>query len=176
VGGGIDPDTTKHSLAQITLRWMIRQICSAQCGIIFDEDALSRHDIDLPPPPMKSSEASPVEPADDAPDAIQPLHDGLKTNPLWWILEVIPGNFPYQDEEGCWHSNWRYVALPCIGRTCADHAHIHSFHLGKGRFVPTRRLDDGPKFHVSVKQRMEDKALNYKPKAIWKPGTEVYVE
>ena len=110
MGGGIDPDTIKHSLAQITLRWMIRQICSAQCGIIFDEEALSRYDIDLPPPPVKSSEASSAGLADDAPDAIQPLHDGLKTNPLWWILEIIPGNFPYQDDEGRWHSNWRYMA------------------------------------------------------------------
>ena len=46
-----------------------------------------------------------------------------------------------------------------------------SIHLGKGRYIP----DANPKFHESVKDRINDKALNYKPRAIWKQGTETYV-
>ena len=45
------------------------------------------------------------------------------------------------------------------------------FHLGKGRHIP----DGQPKFHESVKERMQDKELNYKPRAVWKANTECYV-
>lgn len=47
---------------------------------------------------------------------------------------------------------------------------ICSFHRGKGRTIP----DNGPKFHVSVRDRMKN--LKYHPKAQWVAGTEEYVE
>ena len=46
------------------------------------------------------------------------------------------------------------------------------FHCGKGRKIPE---DIHPQFHESVKHRMEYAPLNYKPRAIWKAGTETYV-
>ena len=46
-----------------------------------------------------------------------------------------------------------------------------SIHLGRGRRIP----DIKPKFHETVKERMEDKALRYKPRAVWRYGTETYV-
>ncbi|CAL1713203.1 unnamed protein product [Somion occarium] len=42
VGGGSVPDGTKYSLANITLRWMVRQVVLSQCGINFDNEALNR--------------------------------------------------------------------------------------------------------------------------------------
>ncbi|KIM81009.1 hypothetical protein PILCRDRAFT_510080 [Piloderma croceum F 1598] len=152
IGGNEVPDTTKHSLGRISLRWMICQIINSECGIIFDEGALDPYGIDL--------ESSPVtlvkdDLQDHESDASQPLHDQLKLNMFWWILEVIPSPYNYQDGEGWWHDKL-------------------SIHLGKSRVIPDHGNGDGPKFHVSVKERM--KSLNYKPRAIWKTGSEVYVE
>jgi len=155
-GGSAVPDTTKLSLANITLRWMVREIMTANCGIYFDEAALARYGINWTPPitPVK---ASPQELHDDKPDATQPLHDQLVERWLWWILELIPTQYAYQDAVGKWHSSW-------------------SIHLGKGRLIPDHGPESPPKFHVSVKERLADKALKYTPKAKWKAGTEVYVE
>jgi hypothetical protein len=44
--------------------------------------------------------------------------------------------------------------------------------FGKGRTIH----DAKPRFHVSVKERMEDPGLKYKPKAKWVTGAEVYSE
>ncbi len=44
--------------------------------------------------------------------------------------------------------------------------------LGRGRMITNERH---PKFHMTVKERIADKCLNYQPKASWKKGTEVYV-
>ena len=33
-------------------------------------------------------------------DATQPIHDELKLQPLWWLLEIIPLTYSWQDEEG----------------------------------------------------------------------------
>ncbi|KDQ14785.1 hypothetical protein BOTBODRAFT_174609 [Botryobasidium botryosum FD-172 SS1] len=40
VGGGSVKDTEPHALANISLRWMVRQCIEAQCGILFDTAAL----------------------------------------------------------------------------------------------------------------------------------------
>ncbi len=45
-------------------------------------------------------------------------------------------------------------------------------HLGRGREIP----DIKPKFHVTVKERMQDQDLKYTPRAKWTTGTETYVE
>ncbi|KAJ7643717.1 hypothetical protein FB45DRAFT_280795 [Roridomyces roridus] len=86
-------------------------------------------------------------------DAAQPLYDELKTNPAWWALEVLPLPWSVQDEQGVWH--WKF-----------------GLHLGKGRTV----VDAQPKFHYTVKARMANEALKYKPKAQWVAGSESYVE
>lgn len=46
------------------------------------------------------------------------------------------------------------------------------WNLGRGREIS----DEHPKFHISVQERMKDPKLGYKPKAIWKEGSEVYVD
>jgi len=42
VGGGNDTNKTLHSLSNISLRWMLREIVKTQCGILFDNSALKR--------------------------------------------------------------------------------------------------------------------------------------
>lgn len=41
------PDNCRYSLADIPLRWMVKQVVSSQCGILFDHTALRRADIDI---------------------------------------------------------------------------------------------------------------------------------
>ncbi|KAF9817319.1 hypothetical protein IEO21_03579 [Rhodonia placenta] len=127
VGGSAVTDDTKLSLADITLHWMVRQIVLAQCGIVFDREALLLAGI----------------PA-------SPLHDQLWMAPLWWVLEILPTSYNWQEHNGRWHT---------------------SLHLGQGRHLPPH-----PNFHITVKHRMDEKSLRYRPRAIWTPGTEVYVE
>ena len=57
-----------------------------------------------------------------------------------------------------------------IGFVCALLVLPYSIHLGRGRYTPPQ-----PKFHESVKVRMEDVALKYAPRAIYDKGTETYV-
>ncbi|KDQ62719.1 hypothetical protein JAAARDRAFT_171302 [Jaapia argillacea MUCL 33604] len=184
VGGGSVADGTPHSLADITLRWMIREIQASQCGVLFDASALKRLNIPefgvrVPMEPSTSSEPQQLQlgvtdknevklnnPAstvasDDKDgelnkvDALEPMHDelGLKGNWAWWLLEIIPTNYTWQDAKGVWHKTW-------------------CFHLGRGRQICAPH----PNFHITVQERMQDKALKYSPKAVWKKGTETYVE
>jgi hypothetical protein len=48
VGGGAVDNTVHYSLAEISLRWMIKQVFLSQCGIIFDSEALGKTTI-VPP-------------------------------------------------------------------------------------------------------------------------------
>jgi len=145
VGGGSVPNGTEHDLGNIAFRWMVQEIIASQCGILFDEEALSRNDIPGTAPPTTSK--------DDI-DAVQPLHDQLVLDKFWWIVEVLPLLYHWQDADGRWHKQIR-------------------MNLGRGRMISTNERH--PKFHVTVKERMADTSLDYQPKASWKKGTEVYV-
>lgn len=48
VGGGVVENTVPYSLADISLRWMVKQVYLSQCGIIFDTGALGKANI-VPP-------------------------------------------------------------------------------------------------------------------------------
>jgi len=180
VGGGAVDNSVVLSLSDIPLRWMIRQVVLSQVGILFDPEALVRADIDIAaisqfieaaPVASPSSSGEHVQTKIDAftvtknvrdsvessitdrgQDSLQPIHDALK-NPLWWILEVVPMRYSWQDADGTWHRKW-------------------GINFGKGRTIHSTN----PRFHVSVKERMDDPGLKYVPKAKWTKGTEVYVE
>ncbi|KAF9029438.1 hypothetical protein BDZ89DRAFT_1065404 [Hymenopellis radicata] len=87
----------------------------------------------------------------DAVDALQPLHDPLQYQKLWWILEVLPTKYTWQDADCVWHSHF-------------------GWNLGRGRTI----LEKEPKFHITVQARMKDLKLAYKPKATW-DSKETYV-
>ncbi|TFY76082.1 hypothetical protein EWM64_g7930 [Hericium alpestre] len=190
VGGGSVSDTTEYSLADVPLCWMVREVMQVQCGILFEDAALHRwripltatdsfkgkpggthkkqtslHDYMKPGHNGKSQltdgngkEAeqpdNPLskEQSREEQDVVQPINDELKIDPLWWLLEIVPTKYAWQNSAGEWVSKW-------------------SFHLGRGRFVPAN-----PKFHHSVKLRMEDPNLKYTPKAKYVKGTETYVD
>lgn len=175
------PNDTKLSLSDVTLRWMVREVVLAQCAVEFDKAALVRANIpesifkppmtvpaepdakgnpdsDLPPgsnPGSSSGSGSESDPLDVEQDALQPIHDALTETPLWWLLEIIPASCTFQDASGNWVKKWWFPG-----------------HLGRGREIP----DIKPKFHVTVRQRMQDPNLQYKPRAVWTAGTETYVQ
>lgn len=84
---------------------MVQEVVKSQCGIQFDELALKRASIYsiFPHTPV---EESPAQQELDAGDALQPIHDELKLNVLWWLLEIIPLFYSWQDENGVWHKEY----------------------------------------------------------------------
>jgi len=153
VGGGAVPDATTQSLGNIPLRWMLRQVIDAGCGILFNADALARLLDVTPGSPQNSSDIPDSETNLDQADALEPIHDELKLTRLWWILEILPLYYTWQDAQGVWRSSY-------------------GINWGRGRQIE----DVQPKFHASVKERMEAQALAYTPKATWTAGSEIYVE
>ncbi len=151
-------DDVTVSLSDITLRWMVREVVQAQCGIAFDEAALVRANIPesifrgvgfpLPPqtiishtprhhklvapeeegtssssaersdsadpplkiqPPLAPSDQSGDDSLDASADAVQPTHDAFKSSPAWWLLEIVPISYPWQQASGQWKNIWWYV-------------------------------------------------------------------
>ncbi|KAI0301180.1 hypothetical protein B0F90DRAFT_1668043 [Multifurca ochricompacta] len=83
-------------------------------------------------------------------DAVEKMGDALRSNIFWWLLEIIPTYYEWQDENGKWIGEW-------------------SIRLGRGRKLPTR-----PVFHESVRTRMNDPLLNYSPRARYEEKSEIY--
>lgn len=81
----------------------------SQCEIIFDEEALSRACIPVPGFPEQPYESIPREAELDAGDALEPIHDELKIQPLWWIVEFMPFFYTWQDANCVWHKTIRLV-------------------------------------------------------------------
>ena len=151
VGGGAVKDAVRYSLADISLRWMVKQVILSQCGIKFNDDALRRADIDVstivvvPPtqPNVKmeleveagpalltplTSSGSPDEngsgehmigkgkgkdsegqPWPREQDVLTDVHDELKIQPMWWLLEILPVKYRWQEADGRWKSKWGYA-------------------------------------------------------------------
>ncbi|KAF6748475.1 hypothetical protein DFP72DRAFT_571848 [Ephemerocybe angulata] len=146
VGGGAVQNGAKHSLSYITLRWMVRQAASTGSGVKFNLEALARAGIDI----EDCAAQGPLDEMDKA-DLAEDVHDKLKKMPLWWILEIMPMTYVWQDKENKWHRSWKW-------------------HLGKGRTIH----DHHPKLHETVRVRTLQKD-DYKPKAKWEEGNETYV-
>lgn len=87
---------------------MVQEVIKSQCGILFNELALERAVIHIPPV-GEPSENGPAPVDRDSVDALQPLDDELKKQPLWWILELLPLSYVYQDEKCVWHRRYRSV-------------------------------------------------------------------
>ncbi|KAG2066291.1 hypothetical protein BDR04DRAFT_1106848 [Suillus decipiens] len=197
IGGGNVENSVKVSLAQITLHWMVEQVILSNCGIIFDEEALELVGMPLSSfpisqtPPATEDPTGKSQPMTDNPsfstvptdvvsplaeaallgpsslptdpttpslpnpqtcDALAPLFDQMQLKRAWWFLEILPLPIPWQDAYGKWHKRW-------------------SFHLGKGRVIPYQH----PKFHSSVKERMDYAPLKYKPRALYQHDQVVFV-
>ncbi|KAF9533195.1 hypothetical protein CPB83DRAFT_846025 [Crepidotus variabilis] len=145
IGGGSVPNQESSCLSNISLRWMVHEVIAADCGIKFDPAALERAKINNSPEPSK------LERELDNADALRSRHCQLKKSKTWWILELMPLHYSWQDPDGVWHRDL-------------------SIHMGHGRKIGQAQ----PLFHSTVKTRMESN-LGYSPKAKWTAGSEVYV-
>ena len=72
---------------------MVREIVASGLGAIFEDSALARANISLEPEPTTS-------------DALEPIHDQLRINILWWMLEILPFPYSLQDVNGVWHTSY----------------------------------------------------------------------
>ena len=140
-------------MANIPLCWMVKEAMQAQCGILFENEALSRwnipltisdifhpgehrerntHESNTPHEGFTANDSSAVDDEgsdgeakevaiereqvdaeDDGgtsrekTDALQGIHDQLKTQLLWWLLEIIPEHYSYQSwKTHKWVSRW----------------------------------------------------------------------
>jgi len=206
VGGGIAKDTKPNALSNVSLRWMVREVMKADCGVLFDLAALSQWNIPLPetrpsialsppdkaavpndgpapPEHVKYEERKPpdhaasgetdaadttacincgqvqvtpptptVQETLEQKDLVKKKVDRLKKSRSWWITEIFPMSYKWQDEDGQWVKQW-------------------GIHRGRKRVLPPK-----PLFHKSVEKRMAQRYSKYSPKAKYKKGTETYVE
>ena len=143
----------------------MREVIASRCGVLFDPAALARARIDISP------ERTPREMELDDKDCLERIDDELVKAKMWWILEILPLHFTWQDAEGDWHTDFGCVFLFELRLNLRSSPFaLRSCHMGRGR----RIVDPHPNFHVTVQKRMKS-ALKYKPKAVWKAGTEKYV-
>ena len=166
VGGGAVEDNAPNSLGNVSLGWMVKQVILSECGIKFDATALEEAKIDIGPQTLPQPQ-----------DVLAAIHDQLNAKPLWWILELMPMKFTWQEPDGTWESKWGYVLTNASLSESNELllTVLNPFlriNFGRGRQIRS----DQPNFHVSVRQRMAAPNLKYKPKAKWTPNTEKYVE
>ena len=100
IGGSAVPNDVKQSLSNITLRWMVREVVASGLGAIFDPSAVSLAKINLEP------EQTTSEIEMDSTDALDPLHDDLRLDVLWWLLEILPFPYSFQDVNNVWHTSY----------------------------------------------------------------------
>jgi hypothetical protein len=104
---------------------MVQEIVRANCGILFDYDAFEQWGIPIaigkdihPPTSLAADQASGsgndidngaavAEYQADAVDVVQPMHDQLKKQLLWWILEMMFTSYTYQNQQDNWVTRWR---------------------------------------------------------------------
>ncbi|KAF8274310.1 hypothetical protein EI94DRAFT_1714137 [Lactarius quietus] len=170
IGGGAVRDDTPHSLARISLRWMIHECFHLRPPSLAPTPAptaqVSRA--------VESSDKTLVdltEESEELEDARSPIHDQLKRAKTWWwwILEFLP--MPHREQilrQGhyVWVHYWKYVFVTSI---ILGHSHGNDYrriNLGRGRTVPesVRDKEEEMLVHRSVKTRMDIKELKYKPK------------
>jgi len=85
-------------------------------------------------------------------DLLKKNVDRLKKSKSWWITEIFPTSYKWQDEDGQWVKQW-------------------GIHRGRKRVLPPN-----PLFHKSIEKRMAHRHSTYSPKAKYKKGTETYVD
>ena len=110
VGGGSVKNDEVHSLARISLRWMVRECFKTDTGIRFHGESLKGIGLDpatlypivQPRPaalkPTKEHRSSRAKAVPDATeeehevrDAQTPIVDQLVKARYWWLLEIVPG-------------------------------------------------------------------------------------
>jgi len=139
IGGCADADNVPRSLGDITLRWMVKELIQSGLPVEWNKGALEElygDELDEALGKIPPTATSKL----DAYDAKAPIHDDLKY-PVWWTFELPPLSWTWQDIKGNWYRQWRP-------------------NLARGRHV-----EGTPTLHRSVRMRMADPSMRYKPRA-----------
>lgn len=107
---------------------MIEQIVGADCPIQFDLSVFRRWKVPVAIvqqgyPSLSQGKSAPKSrerdgdgegdgygvdtDQQDAQDVVQRMDDELKANPAWWILEIFPMSYSFQDAQDKWTTRWR---------------------------------------------------------------------
>ncbi|GLB38791.1 putative uncharacterized alpha/beta hydrolase domain (DUF2235) [Lyophyllum shimeji] len=204
VGGGSVSNKTRHSLARITLRWMVRECFKTNTGIMFDSQALRGIGLDpttlypyvtpRPPPLPVGSEAyqellktstvrrlaALVKKAKPDSAATAPVsandNDGDVDEELEDLRDALS---PIYDQLKIKRSWWLLEIIPMKlryqnGRN--EWITYFSANLAKPRFIPKQRTS-GVKVHRTVKLRMEaNPPKESKKQKKYKPKAHLSVE
>jgi uncharacterized protein (DUF2235 family) len=140
-GGGAVNDAEKFALCNITLRWMVLELFACDAPIEWNRDALcSLFDA------KRGRLEEDLEALDDK-DASTDLHDFLGFNmqaPIWWFFELQPLSWTWEEADRRWFRQFR------VG-------------LARGRVIDLKH--GRPKVYYTVKKRMNNPKLHYKPRA-----------
>ena len=91
---------------------MIEQIVQSNthAQILFDHNAFARWNIPISivqgPRPKGNSTSDGDVASLDAQDAVQKITDQLWKMPLWWILEILPMTYVYQNAQDKWKTTF----------------------------------------------------------------------
>jgi hypothetical protein len=79
---------------------MVREVITCGCGTIFDASALAKFNLG-PEPRTSDIEMNAIDN-----DALKPVHDELRINVIWWLLEIFPFPYSWQDVNYVWHTSY----------------------------------------------------------------------
>jgi uncharacterized protein (DUF2235 family) len=203
VGGGAVSNKTRHSLARIPLRWMIRECFKTKTGIMFESAGLREVGMDpatlypyvqARPPPR---EIKPEHKIRDPPAKPIPIrlhttffknghtksHDHHKHNRTPFLgseedeeLEDVLS--PVYDQLNIKKAWWILEIIPLkINYQVGDNDWAWRFrsNFARPRFVPGQ-ITSGTKVHRSVQMRMKAEYANKKKKGKYKPKADLQVE
>ncbi|KAJ7621997.1 hypothetical protein DFH06DRAFT_1009614 [Mycena polygramma] len=189
IGGGSVVNETKHNLARIPLRWMVRECFKTNSGIMFDTEGLRSIGLDpdsLYPVVKARPPALPVGGArirSISSDIATPSTTGKSSNTAHFS-EATPAAMteeeldhhdalsPIYDQLSLNPFWWVLELLPLrqhFQRGDNTWASYFGWNIGRGRFIPKQKTN-GIRVHRSVKTRLEALTENgeaYQPKAVF---------
>ncbi|KAG6810246.1 hypothetical protein H0H93_015106, partial [Arthromyces matolae] len=181
VGGGSVDNGTPHTLAQIPLRWMIRECFKADSGIIFISDGLRNIGLDpasvypsvqtRPPPlPVGNARIQSIPSTTSANDTDSGANALVQITMSEEEHELLDALSPLYDQLELAKGWWILEVLPLkrpFQRSNNSWAAEYWPNLGNPRFIPQQKKRT-IKVHRSVKMRMEaeyEDGSKYRPKA-----------
>jgi len=172
------PNKTRHALARIPLRWMVRECFKLKTGILFLEEELMKCGLDaktlhpevLPrPPPITLPQLASIvekeksnnrykfisEEVEDLKDSLSPSYDELRLSRIWWLLELHPIKIHAQGKDGADRKKPVYVLTTFSFSLNVSLTLRYRVHWGRARQIPKQHRESGLQVHETVKQRME---------------------
>ncbi|KIM78387.1 hypothetical protein PILCRDRAFT_75759 [Piloderma croceum F 1598] len=185
IGGGSILNGTRHALARIPLRWMVRQCFLLRTGILFHKTMFK--DIGLDPDTLYPDVLPRPAPVPYTPDCLarkykDPINfaanDGVTVKRKEAFIneeeeDLLDALTPIYDQLKLEKGWWILEVLPNIRRYQKEDdtwTHTLSINFGRPRIIP-KQSKLGVKVHRSVKTRMDVKKLfkdkDYSPAAKW---------